>query len=269
MQNLVQYAVRYAQKGLSVIPMIRKKPMITFADQPPLTVDEIQEFWQTHPYANIALRTDQFFVFDVDVHQGGANGIQSFKELNHPEWFKDTLVQQTPHGGYQYFFLKPDGATMTQHIGILPGIDLKAHHNNYVMVAPSVVDGKRYRWLNQKPIKQAPTGLMELIHKKSRPVYNGEINQEYTVTERTKTAELFEEIIHGLGATGGRNNALAEFCGGLLFRGVDPKVTYELAKIANDNTPTPLPAQEVTATVNSMIKKEVRRREAVENNQTG
>ena len=104
MQNLVQYAVRYARKGLSVIPMIRKKPMITFADQPPLTVDEIQEFWRTHPYANIALRTDQFFVFDVDVHQDGANGIQSFKELNHPEWFKDTLVQQTPHRGYQYFF---------------------------------------------------------------------------------------------------------------------------------------------------------------------
>ena len=93
MRDLTEYAVQYACKGLSVIPMIRKKPMIKFAGKPPLTEEEIRKFWKTHPYANIAVKTDKFFVFDVDVHKDGANGVQTFKELNHPEWFKDTLVQ--------------------------------------------------------------------------------------------------------------------------------------------------------------------------------
>ena len=74
MRDLTEYAVQYARKGLSVIPMIRKKPMIKFADKPPLTEEEIRKFWKTHPYANIAVKTDKFFVSDVDVHKDGANG---------------------------------------------------------------------------------------------------------------------------------------------------------------------------------------------------
>ena len=69
MRDLTEYAVQYARKGLSVIPMIRKKPMIKFADKSPLTEEEIRKFWETHPYANIAVKTDRFFVFDVDVHK--------------------------------------------------------------------------------------------------------------------------------------------------------------------------------------------------------
>ena len=62
MRDLTEYACQYARKGLSVIPMIRKKPMIKFADKPPLTEEEIRKFWKTHPYANIAVKTDKFFV---------------------------------------------------------------------------------------------------------------------------------------------------------------------------------------------------------------
>ena len=268
MRDLTEYAVQYAHKGLSVIPMIRKKPMIKFADKPPLTEEEIRKFWKTHPYANIAVKTDKFFVFDVDVHKDGANGVQTFKELNHPEWFKDTLVQKTAHGGYQYFFLKPDNYKMTQIINFLPGIDIKAHQNNYVMIAPSIVDGVPYQWLNKKSIIKAPQGLIDLIKEKSKPVYTGGVDENYVIDGKTKTSELFEQIIKGFGLTGGRNNALAEFCGGLLFRNVDPEIVLELAKIANENTETSLPPKEVVTTVNSMIKKEIRRREQLENNQT-
>lgn len=267
MRNLVEYAVQYAHKGLSVIPMIRKRPLIKFADKPPLTENEIRKFWKTHPYANIAVKTDKFLVFDIDVHKDGANGIESFKKLNHNEWF-DTLCQKTAHGGYQYFFLKPENQKMTQVIGLLPGIDIKANDNNYVLLAPSIVDNKPYKWMNQKPIIKAPKGLLDLIKEKSKPTYEGGIDENYVINGKTKTTELFEQIVNGLGVTGGRNNALAEFCGGLLFRNVDPEIVYELAKIANDNTEMSLPPKELTSTVNSMIKKEIRRREQIEDNQT-
>lgn len=264
MRNLVEYAVRYASKGLSVIPMVQKKPLIKFADKPAMTEDEIRKFWKTHSYANIAVKTDKFFVFDIDKHKDGANGIKSFKELNHPEWF-NTLCQRTAHGGYQYFFLKPESVKMTQVIGLLPGIDIKANDNNYVLLAPSVVDNQQYRWMNKKPIIPAPQGLIDLIKEKSKPVFTGGVDETYVINGKTKTTELFEQIANGLGVTGGRNNALAEFCGGLLFRNVDPETVFELAKIANENTETSLPIQEVAATVNSMIKKERRRREQLDN----
>src|SRR5699024_12524104 len=65
--NLVNYAVSYAEKGFSVIPIGQnKKPLIKFANKPPLTQDEIRKIWQKYPLANIALKTDKFFVIDVD-----------------------------------------------------------------------------------------------------------------------------------------------------------------------------------------------------------
>lgn len=45
--NLVNYAVSYAEKGFSVIPIGQsKKPLIKFAGKPPLTPDEIREIWK-------------------------------------------------------------------------------------------------------------------------------------------------------------------------------------------------------------------------------
>ena len=69
-------------------------------------------------------------------------------------------------------------------------------------------------------------------------------------------------IINGFGETGGRNNACASFMGGLLYRNVDPDIAFELAKIANNNTKDKLSEEEVERTANSMIEKEIRRRDA-------
>ena len=78
----------------------------------------------------------------------------------------------------------------------------------------------------------------------------------------SKTAELFEQIVNGLGETGGRNMALASFVGGLLFRNVDSKVVYELSMQANEKTAKPLDSKEFDRTFDSMVKKEMRRRNA-------
>ena len=61
--NLVNYALSYAEHGFSVIPIgNNKRPLIKFANKPPLEGDEIKQIWQKYPTANIALKTDKFFV---------------------------------------------------------------------------------------------------------------------------------------------------------------------------------------------------------------
>lgn len=258
MINLVNFAIQYADKGFSVIPVVNKQPLIKFADRKPLTVNEIKSFWLTHPYAGIALKTDKFFVVDVDRHDGGDDGTESIKGLGNNEWF-NTLCQRTAHGGYQFFFAKPK-ERITQNIGFLPGVDIKAHKNNYVVVAPTEIDGSRYQWLNKKPMAKPDEGLIKLIEEKAQPVISNVELAEYEPSGKTQTSKLFEQIVTGLGETGGRNNALASFAGALLFRNVEPKAVLELARIANENTPNSLPDNEVIKTVNSMIKKEIRRR---------
>ena len=258
LENLVNYAISYAAHGFSVIPIgSNKRPLIKFADKLPLSVDEIKQIWQRYPLANIALKTDKFFVIDVDRH-GNVDGLQSIISLNHNEWFKDTLREKTAHDGYHFFFQKPVKENVTQCIGLLPGVDLKAHENNYVVVAPSTIDGKPYRWLNHKPIRPAPAGLLELIQSKAKPEKKTIL--DYKIASKTQTSKLFELIANGLGDTGRRNDTLTSFVGGLLYRGVDPDAAAKLALIANTNTTDSLPLNEVERTLNSVIVKEIKRR---------
>lgn len=262
LKNLVNYALSYTEHGFSVIPIGQdKRPLVKFANRPPLTKSEIQDIWKQYPLANIALKTDSFFVIDVDRHDG-VDGMKAIKALNHDEWFKDTLTERTAHNGFHFFFKKPKNIEISQNIGFLEGVDLKAHKNNYVVVAPSSLGDKSYKWLNSEPMKLPPKGLIELIQEKAKEEKPVDLLESYKPTGKTQTTELFEKIVNGLGPTGGRNNALASFVGGLLFRNVDPEVAGQLAILANDNTKDSLPLSEVERTVNSMIEKENRRREA-------
>lgn len=261
--NLVNYALSYARHGFSVIPIgNNKRPLIKFANKPPLNNIEIRDIWNKYPTANIALKTDKFFVIDVDRHGGEVDGMESIKKLGHDDWFKGTLTERTAHNGFHFFFTKPSKIKVQQNIGFLDGVDLKAHENNYVVVAPSQLDGKKYKWLNFEPMKEPPQGLIDLILEKQKEFKPVEQLEDYKPTGKTQTTKLFEQIVNGLGPTGGRNNALASFIGGLLFRNVDPDAAAQLAVIANNNTKDSLPVQEVERTFNSMIEKEIRRREA-------
>ena len=68
MHSMKEYALLYQQKGFSVIPIspTTKRPLIEFADKPPLDADGINEVWSKYPNANIALRTTNFFVTSTD-----------------------------------------------------------------------------------------------------------------------------------------------------------------------------------------------------------
>ena len=261
MKNLVNYAVAYANKGLSVLPMLNKKPLIKFADQPALTADEIRTLWKKYPYAQIAIRTTDFFVIDIDTAKAhGHDGFKSIDEYEHKDLLIPTLEQETASGGRQMIYFKRKDIEVTQNIGWLPGVDVKAHVNNYIIIAPSVYKSGQYRWLNKNPIVTPSKELIELINKRPQSDSHYTGGQKYS-TEKTATSELFESVVNGLGETGGRNNALASFVGGLLYRNVEVETAYELGKLANDNTSKSLPPNEFERTFKSMVNKELRRRE--------
>ena len=75
---MIDYALNYLKMGFNVIPISKngKTPLVAFADKPQLTENDLRRIWRDYPDANIALRTDSFFVIDVDMH-GDINGLIS------------------------------------------------------------------------------------------------------------------------------------------------------------------------------------------------
>lgn len=273
MSSMKEYALQYQKLGFSVIPINpkNKMPLIDFADKPAMTTDEIETFWDGYPNANIALKTTNFFVIDIDKH-GKSNGFESLKKWKYLKLIEPTLQAKTASGGKHLFYFKRDDCTISQMIGFLPGVDIKAHGNNYVLVAPSATDKGQYEWDMEKskeggtmvtPSKELIQAIKKTYRETHGYKYDGkdglrDLARRSHTRDRTMTTDLFETIALGFGDEGGRNDKLASFVGGLLFRAVDDEVVLQLARMANTNSPNPLSDREVTRTVESMIKKDRR-----------
>jgi hypothetical protein len=254
--------------GFSVIPVDSEKhPIRSFADKPHWLTWDVIQFWKQAPRANIALRCTNIFVIDVDVHNPKINGFDSIKPLVESDWWIPTLSQTTASGGKQYIFKKPKDFEGQQIINWLPSVDIKWHENNYFVAPPSTTKKGQYRWDNNLPIAECPLQLKELLKittEERNPtrimVSNDEINScgieiGEEMDKKNPVASLFETIVYGFGDEGGRNDALARFIGGLLSRDVEPEIAYELAKIANENTPDELSLTELNTTYASILKK--------------
>ena len=76
--------------------------------------------------------------------------------------------------------------------------------------------------------------------------------------QKSPTVRIIETLFNGFGEEGGRNNACASFVGMLFNRYVnfDIETAYELTIMANNNTPEPLPEEELDNTFKSIAKKE-------------
>lgn len=271
--TMMDWALKYSKLGFSVIPMKEKTPLIKFADCPPLTEQEIKKLWTKYPTANIAIKTDKFFVVDIDQHEGGEDGFKSIALYDHPDYFRNTMYQKTPNGGEQLFYFKKNGQPANQNIGWLPGVDIKAHINNYVLVPPSTTKKGTYEWAVSK-FNLAPTDIVTASQELIQAVTKQKIeNTDFKrpgfkpkAGSKNKTTEILETVTEGFGSSNsGRNDKLARFVGGLLLRGVEEDRIRVLAYQTNKNSVDPLPEKEVDATVESIIKKHHREKGAVNN----
>lgn len=263
MAGMVEYALHYARLGFSVIPIDKKsKRAITAYKDKTFSELEIKRLWRDNPDANIAIKTTDFFVIDIDVRDD-VDGYSSFEEWELKQYIPATLQATTPSGGRHIFLKKPKDVQISQDIKVRPGIDIKAHPNNYVLVAPSNNPKGKYVWdQSVEEMAEAPMELLDILQAEKKPSkinFTTKYNPEYS----SKTAKLFEQIVFGLGDEGGRNNNLASLIGGLLIRGVDEEAAYMLVKIANHYTPSPLSQQEVDRTFESMLRKELDRRSGI------
>lgn len=149
MPDFLAAALQAHQLGLHPIPVTpnaKHPPLIKWqpyqAKQP--TEKEINEWWSTWPKANVAILTgtpEGVDVLDLDMDDKGKSPAWPGNDRSLPT----ECVAQTPRGGRHYFSKHSSG--FKNSTGILaPHVDTRGE-GGYVLIAPSVVEGKSYEFL--------------------------------------------------------------------------------------------------------------------------
>jgi hypothetical protein len=109
--------------------------------------DTVERWAIDNPGGNIALRMPGYVIgIDVD-HYGDKVGGDTLEALEQargplpPTW---TSTSRGPGSSGIRFYRVPDGVELPGVLG--PCIEAIQHHHRYAVVAPSTVDGRRYRW---------------------------------------------------------------------------------------------------------------------------
>lgn len=195
--SLLEAALDYAEKGYPVFPcVVGGKQPITANGMLDATQDpeQIEEWWARWPEANIGLPTGQIIVIDVDDEATAWPGSNEYAaEL------AQTVVQRTPRGGRHYVYRMPEVEAYRSTAGRLaPKVDTRGV-GGYIVVAPSVVNGVSYAWVDDgglppaDQIPEPPEWLKAQLRDKQQPA----------------PSEVRPEAI----PKGKRNSVLASFAG--------------------------------------------------------
>lgn len=261
MATLKETAINLASKGMRVFPLqeLSKVPAISNGAKGSTSdVEQVEEWWNDNPNYNIGLCTTEFFVLDIDKH-GKSNGFDSLEMLeNSFEPLPATFTVSTANDGRHLYFMKPKNVMIKQKIGLLEGVDVKAHENNYIVAPNSRVKREDstigdYSALNSEMVVQAPKWLIDYIIKDDKTQYRP--SQGHTTRYRNNTTLLLETLVNGL-ETGKRNDTLARITGQLLRYAVGVKSAYELVRFMNNNSVDPLDEKELNRTFESIVRKE-------------
>ncbi len=237
---LLDEALRLARLGYFVFPCKpgTKEPLTKNGFKNASRDEEvICAWWAKYPSANLAVSTECMLVLDVDgpdnpylAVDGRAATVESFPQ------------SVTPRGGHHYWMRQPTGVSVRNSAGKLAEhVDTRGD-GGYVVVAPSVVNGKAYEWqvpLNIGPesLPPAPEWLVkELLSAEDRPA------------KRRSKGALTE---------GSRNSELTSIAGRMRRRGLSQEqIAAKLAQVNEHQCVPPLPTDEVESIAASVSRYE-------------
>ncbi len=230
--NLLSAALRYAELGYPVFPCVPggKVPITSrgFKDATTETA-QIEAWWGGHPDANIGIPTAGLLVVDVDGKDNPWPG-----DAEKAEQLASGAISLTPRGGRHHIFRQPAGRSFRNTTGrIAPNVDTRAD-GGYIVVPPSVVDGRSYRWAETFELSVAPEDLPE------PPVWLT------ALLERGESAPTDHVADGNPIPMGIRNASLARLAGTMRRVGMGLEgILAALGRVNEGRCRPPLPAREV------------------------
>ncbi|MCJ2044406.1 bifunctional DNA primase/polymerase [Methylobacterium sp. J-078] len=216
----------------------------------------VRRWFTVAPFANLGLATGSTIVLDVDPRHGGDDSLRALEAEHGP--LPETCRSITGGGGEHIFFRPPAGVEIRNSAGdnggLAPGLDIRGT-GGYI-VAPSSLhrSGRPYEWsVDHHPDEVVPAPMPDwMVRALTQP----------SLGAARSPAEWRRFVAEGV-SDGGRNTAVSRLTGHLLRRFVDPEVAHELVQAWNaTRCSPPLRPEEVTKTVGSIARKELKRREA-------
>jgi hypothetical protein len=163
MGRLEAAALAYASKGWHVFPLKPgEKVPATKNGFKDATTDEqqIRDWWSKNGNFNIGVACGEpsgIFVLDVD----GEEGQDTLVNFGHG--FPFTLTAYTPSGGMHFVFRHLPGLGNSASM-VGPKLDTRGD-GGYIVVAPSQVGGREYRWAGKDVIGPIPGWLVTMVRK--------------------------------------------------------------------------------------------------------
>jgi hypothetical protein len=158
--NLLESALSYAELGYRVFPCRpdTKEPWTEHGFlQATMDENQIERWWRENPRANVAIATDGLAVLDID----GNGNPWLHDEPDRLVDLTEAPLSCTPTDGKHHVFRQPAGRRWSCTTGRLAAkVDMRAN-GGYFVVAPSVVDGKAYRWASDHGLNVPPESLPE------------------------------------------------------------------------------------------------------------
>lgn len=149
MTQLRSAALDYVRAGLEVIRLVpgTKDPFKGSHGYLDATTDaaQVNRWWAQHPDANIGIRPPAgVIVLDVDPRHGGDTELARMARFRGQ--LPDTWTAHTGSGGFHLWFCAGDTAGTRGKL--CTGVDLKHHHNGYLVAPPSIhPNGQPYEWM--------------------------------------------------------------------------------------------------------------------------
>lgn len=154
--SALHYATTYRLRVLPLSPG-RKVPLggrccggahvhgVTDATGDPAVVERL---WREHPRANVGIATGH--AVDV-IDQDGPAGAVSWAQIGRADaWPPVRGVVTTPRDGGVHRYVAATGDGNGAHIA--PGLDYRGR-GGYVVAPPSIVDGRRYSWVQPLAVR--------------------------------------------------------------------------------------------------------------------
>jgi hypothetical protein len=258
----MKIAMEYLKKhGCSVIPVKKnKQPYVPWTEfqERKATSDEIREWWQKWPSANVGIVTGKIsgiVVIDVD-ETLGFDAIQEF--------IPDNLLIptcKTPGGGQHLYFQAPE-KPLGNNSRIIPGCDFRGYGG--FVVAPPSTKGKGcpYSWLDGLSLDDVkppplPSKYINYINAFNRGI--GEKNDFTKLRSDFERLQLtstdFKKIPEGQ-----RDETLFHIANSILNRTMQEQEVQELLQlIARHCCDPPFPFKEIPAKIKSVLNRIERR----------
>jgi len=199
------------------------------------TQKQIESWWKDWPDANIGIVTGKIsgvMVLDIDSKEA-LKTVRKFLP-----GYKSVPRAKTGKG-WHLFFKRP-GKGIRNHVGLIPGLDIRAD-GGYVVVPPSIHEsGKEYRW--EVPLKKTlpiiPKQLLDFV---------SSAKQESKGQDQKIGRERIKQ--------GKRNDTLTSIAGRLRRKGMDEvEIAAELFKVNKRQCDPPLAEDEVRAIAGSVMR---------------